>query len=86
MQKFEFNGYEAYTTDGYRHDHTAYFTHKSDAEKAAGKSGYAGVSTKKMTIVVYDTYQEYLDATAIAERNAALAKLTPKERQLLGLE
>ena len=86
MQVFEFNGYELYSTDGYSHSHMAYFKHKSDAERASGNSGYVRVSDKKMHVVVFENYQEYVDFTADAERKAALAKLTPKERKLLGLE
>ena len=88
MKKFEVEYYEVY--ESYDRDSTviARFTNLSDAKRLTETSNYYGChgtpTTKSFT--VFESYQEYEDYKKDEPRRKALAKLTAKERQLLGLE
>lgn len=64
----------------------AYFTKKEDALKAVGTSAYMAVHSRRLSITVFETFEEYTCWQQDQPRREALAKLTPAERKLLGLE
>ena len=67
-----------------------YFTNYTDAHKAVkGKSAWGSDGTVQSTVVdvkIYETFAEFENVVYMVEYNAALAKLTPKERLILGLD
>ena len=85
MKEFKFDGYELYSTDGYTHDHVAYFTHETNALAVKGNNHYMGVTATSMTVRVFETTAEYYEQRDINKREAALAKLTREDRIALGL-
>ena len=53
--------------------------------EANEKGGSCRISEVKETIMIFETLQEYLDAKSEQQiKAAALAKLTPEERKVLG--
>ncbi|MCH2188792.1 hypothetical protein MK079_03115 [Candidatus Gracilibacteria bacterium] len=71
------------------------FTHKSDAELAAAGKCVMGTDGKvqEAVIQIFDSIEEYQDLTGDFPRetlqkikSAALAKLTPRERKVLGIK
>lgn len=86
MKEFEFTGFELYSTDGYTHQPVAYFKHHADAEIVRDGDNYMGVSEKKIHFRVFESVAEYYEQKEKSEREATLAKLTPAERRILGLE
>ena len=71
--------------EGYDRNMTAIanFTSEAEAKKLVGTSMYRGVWKKSITL--FDTVEDYEDNTREKLRERALAKLTPEERQALGL-
>lgn len=64
----------------------ALFWHKPDAEQAVIGKGVMGVGDGVVSeAVIYNSYEEFLNLTNEEQRKRALAKLTPREKQLLGL-
>jgi hypothetical protein len=88
MKKFEVEYYEVY--ESYDRDSTliARFTNLADAQKLKSTSNYYNCSSTptEKSFSVFESYQEYEDFKKDEPRRKALAKLTSKERQLLGLE
>lgn len=66
-----------------------YFTKEQDAlelSKGKGWWGLNGLVEKQIVnIQIYESKEEYFEAMKINEKEAALAKLTEREKQLLGL-
>lgn len=67
-----------------------YFTNEEDARKAVKGQDTMGsdgrVTLMDLCVEVYETYKEYQDGKKRDLKARALAKLTPQERVLLGLE
>jgi hypothetical protein len=84
----EFTAHEVTETDGYTNNHVAYFVYYEDAIKCAElQKGYRHV--KKVTFskswTVYLSFDEYDPKFKKQKREELIAKLTPEERELLGL-
>lgn len=87
MKEFKFDGFALMRSDGDRNENlVAYFDSYGVAEEIRGGDHYQSVREKKLTIRVYETAAEYRTQCDISAREAALAKLTPAERKVLGLE
>ena len=72
--------------DGYSDNTVARFLSRSAAlEFAKRNPSRYYVEHIKRTFTVYDTVQEYDEVETVKIRQAALAKLTPEERVVLGL-
>lgn len=85
---------EVYEVTGYN-DYSSwlvgYFTNPLDAQKAAKGKGTWGAdglvsNPKKITVLVYESYDEYLDGAKDKLRKQALAKLSAEERDALGFK
>lgn len=67
-----------------------YFTREEDARKAVKGQDTMGsdgrVTLMDLSVEVYESYKEYENKKAKDLKARALAKLTPQERVLLGLE
>lgn len=86
MKKYEIDCFQV--TEYFDRDstHIAYTSTRQLAEKIADKQkNYRTVSTFKKTFVVYETMQDVEDYSLAKLKNSGLAKLTPEERQALGL-
>ena len=90
MKKYEveFTAYEVTESDGYTNSHVAYFDTSVAALYCAElQKGYRDV--KKVTILkswtVYETFDEYNPKTKQQKLEELIAKLTPEERELLGV-
>lgn len=66
---------------GDRQIHKCYIVNKEDAEELAGKHG----AVVKRSLVIHDTKADYLELAQGEIKRRALEKLTPLERQALGL-
>lgn len=71
--------------DGWGGDKIAgYFTKHEDAKKAVkGKSAYGDGTVEKL--VLFESYQEYLDIANQKLMQSIKSKLTHEERKLLGI-
>jgi hypothetical protein len=94
MIRFDQECFEAYTnsdlTEGRGHKVSiGFFTHQSDAVQAAKKRGVWGsdASVEKATVKIriYESFDEYKNATDENIREKALSKLTDDEKRVLGL-
>jgi hypothetical protein len=86
MKKYqvEFTAYEVTETDGYTSTRIAYFDNKMSALMCAElQKGYRRVEqvTISKSWTVYETFDEYRKP----KREELIAKLTPEERELLGV-
>lgn len=63
--------------------HIANFINKDDAEVCAGKDIYR--SAYKKSITIFDDLQDYEENNKAKIRERAIAKLTPEEREVLGI-
>lgn len=84
----EFTAYCVTETDGYTSRGVAYFTNYSDAVKCADKQkGYRSVDsvTVSKSWTVYETFDEYDPSIKKQKREDLIARLTPEERELLGV-
>jgi|694.fasta_scaffold00172_100 hypothetical protein len=84
----DFAAYEVTETDGYNSNHVAYFSNHVDAVKCADKQkGYRRVDSvivsKSWTI--YESFDEYDPSIKQQKREELIARLTPEERELLGV-
>lgn len=89
------NVWESYTnsdlTEGRgAHVHIGYFLSKKDAERAGVGQGVMGTDARvrqvgEVSLIVYETFDEFLAIQKEEKRQQALAKLTQEERELLGL-
>jgi hypothetical protein len=84
--------FEAYTNsdtiEGRGSDvHIGYFTHPDDAHAAARGQGVMGgdAYVRPVAIKIYTTLQEFTGVKNEELRQRALEKLTPEEREALGL-
>lgn len=90
MITFSQNCYSVSISDDGANSHVmAYFTHASDAKKAAkGKSWWGtdgNVVPTTLSINIYESIDEYNGNTNEAEKEAALSKLSDREKKLLNL-
>jgi hypothetical protein len=90
MITFKQKVYATYvTTDERSGKIIAYFTNEKDAKLAGVGKGWWGsngsVISKIVEINVYESLEEYDANTREQQRRIALKKLTPLERELLGL-
>ncbi|HET8685678.1 MAG TPA: hypothetical protein VFM18_03315 [Methanosarcina sp.] len=74
---------ESYDRD---YNHVAFFLHEQDAKEFAKQSCYRSATHFKKTFVICESIADKANADQESMRQAALAKLTKKERELLGLE
>ena len=84
----EFTAYEVTESDGYTNSHVAYFKNYGDASGCAElQKGYRKVKTVTMSKswTVYESFDEYDPKFKKQKREELIAKLTPEERELLGL-
>lgn len=61
-----------------------HFTNKAAADEFLSANRYEYIQAVELTVM--DSYEDYKVATTASAREAALAKLSPAERQLLGLK
>lgn len=74
--------WEAFQWDGgERQNSVGFFSNVSDAAQIAGKHG----RTARKVLVVFESVVDYQENTITELRKKALAKLTPAERQALGI-
>lgn len=91
MKKYEveFTAYEVIETDGYADTHVAYFDTSAAALYCAELQNKGYRNVKKVTIskswTVYETFDEYNPKLKKQKREELIAKLTPEERELLGV-
>lgn len=72
--------------DGRGETHMAYFADENSAKQLVAQSpGWIRMRPYSKTIVVYETFGEYVNAQVEALRAKALAKLTKEEREALGV-
>lgn len=86
MKTFEMDCFEV--TESYDRDttHIAFVSSRSLAISIQQISkAYRSVKEYKKTITIFDTMEEVEANTVNNIRKSALAKLTPKEREVLGL-
>lgn len=88
MKKIEVEFYEVYESYDRDSSTLARFTNLGDAKRLAATSHYYGCHSTPTTktYMIFESYEEYEDFKKDEPRRKALAKLTPKERELLGLE
>lgn len=68
---------------GDKHYHRYYVASKEEADKHMATNKYDHVTP--VTIVIFDSYEEYLSSKKGELRKQALAKLTEEEKHILGL-
>ena len=72
--------------DGRGETQTAYFSNKKAAQELVATSpSWMRMFSFTETIVVFDSYSEYVTAEANAFKAKALSKLTKEEREALGV-
>ena len=86
MKTFEMNCYEVIESYDRDSSHIAFVSCEYlAAELVAKQKGYRSYAPYKKTITVFDTMEEIEENSVRNIRKAALAKLTPKEIEILGL-
>jgi hypothetical protein len=90
MKKYqvEFTAYKVYESNGYANKVVAYFENHGDALMCAElQKHYRGVENVTVSIswTVYETFDEYNPESRKQRREKLIAKLTPEERELLGV-
>lgn len=75
-------------TESYDRDysHVAFFSQEQDAKEFAKQSVYRSAYPYSKTFIICDSIADKANADQESMRQAALAKLNKKERELLGLE
>lgn len=75
-------------TEEYDRDsrHIAYYSTREAAMQHKGRSHYLSVYSRKLEIIVLDSFEEFKDQQTMKKKAEALAKLDPEEKKLLGLE
>ena len=63
--------------------HVASFKSKADADALKGKSMYRSVGRRN--IIIFESLQDYEENNKAKIRKRAIAKLTPEEREVLGI-
>lgn len=84
----EFTAFEVTESDGYSSGNIAYFTNNSDAMKCAElQKGYRSVNqvTISKSWAVYESFEEYDPSIKKQKKEELIARLTPEERDLLGV-
>lgn len=84
----DFTAYEVTESDGYASNVVAYFKHVGDANACAElQKGYRKVKTVTISKswTVYETFDEYNPKLKKQKREELILKLTPEERELLGV-
>lgn len=66
-----------------RHYHKYYVTSKEEADKHMTANKYDYVTPQ--TLVIYDSYEEYLSSKKGELHKQAMSKLTEEEKHVLGL-
>ncbi len=76
--------YESFDRDS---RNVAKFARLADAQALKATSNYFGISNlKKDRIVIYESFDEYTEATSVAgQGKKALEKLTEEDKKILGL-
>jgi len=85
MKQYEIDCFEV--VESYDRDVTsiAYVSNKKLADLLVDNSPYRTVSPYKKCIIVFDTIEEFNENSKENLRKSGLAKLSPAERQALGL-
>ena len=88
MKTFEMDCFEVTESegDGVRSRHVAFVSNQALADTLVDRqAGWRNVTPYKKLLVVFDTIEEFDANTKEALRKTALAKLSPAEREALGL-
>lgn len=81
----EIDCFEVYMSDGYSEKHVAYVKTEEIAKHIVGKNQYLGYKDKK-TFHIHNSIKSYEQNALEKKIDAAKAKLTPEELELLGLK